>query len=201
LNLSKNKTIIIVIVALLALIVVSPLLQRILVYPQTDFFTELYLLDSQHKTENYPYNIARNQNYNVYLDITNHLSSSANYQIQVKFRNELQSAPDSIQHTPSNLPSLYNIETTVADKANWELPVTFSLDYSLASADQINFNSLTFNDQHLSLNGLSTKYTSTTGIFYGNLIFELWIYNSATNSYQYHERFVDLKLSITTTGM
>jgi uncharacterized membrane protein len=201
LNLSKNKTIIIFIVALLAIIAASPLLQRVLVYPQTEFFTEMYLFDSQHKTDNYPYNIARNVNYNVYLDVTNQLSHSATYQIQVKFRNELQSAPNSILNTPSSLPSLYNVETTVADKANWELPITFSLDYSLANADQIDFNSLTFNDQHLSLNGLSTKYNSTTGIFYGNLIFELWIYNSATNTYQYHERYVDLKLSITTTGM
>ena len=200
-NLSRNKTIIIVIVALLAIIAASPVLQRVLVYPQTDFFTEMYLLDSQHKTDNYPYNIARNVNYNVYLGLTNQLGNSANYQIQVKFRNALQSAPDSLQNTPSSLPSLYNVETTVADKANWELPITFSLDYSLASADQINFNSLTFNDQHLSLNGLSTKFNSTTGIFYGNLIFELWIYNSAANTYQYHERFVDLKLSITTTGL
>jgi hypothetical protein len=200
-NVTKNKTLIIVITAILILVAVSPVLQRILVYPQTDFFTELYLLDSQHKTDNYPYNIARNENYNVYLGITNQLGSSANYQIQVKFRNETQSAPDSIQNTPSSLPSLYNTETIIADTVNWELPITFSLDYSLTNPDTINFNSLTVNEQHLNLNGLSTQYNSTTNIFYGNLIFELWIHNSQTNTYQYHERFVDLKFSITTTGL
>jgi hypothetical protein len=197
----QYKILVIVIIAILTVLIASPLLQRITFFPQTKFFTEMYLLDSAHMADDYPYSITRNVNYNVFLDVSNHLGSTATYRVEVKFRNELQSVPDSFQHTPSSLSSLNNVKTTVADKANWELPITFSLDYSLASADQINFNSLTFNGQHLSLNGLSTKYNSATGIFYGNLIFELWIYNSATNTYQYHERFVDLKLSITTTGL
>jgi hypothetical protein len=198
---AKNKTVIIAVIAVLALLIASPALQRILVYPQTDFFTGLYLLDSNHMTDNYPYNITKNVNYNVFLGITNHLGTSAQYQVQIKFRNAEQSAPDSISHTPRNLPSLRTVDATVANNETWELPVTFSFDYSLADANSINFNSVTFNGERLSLNGVTSTFNSNTGIFFGNLIFELWIYNNTVNSYQYHERFVDLKFSMTTTGM
>lgn len=197
----QYKGLFFVIVAVLALLAASPLLQRVLVYPQTDFFTELYLLDSDRMAENYPYNITRNTHYNLFLVISNHLGSSADYQVQVKFRNELQSAPEAISKTPSSLPSLRNIETTVADNETWELPVTFSFDYSLKNADQIVFDSITLNNQHINLNGRTSNFNSTTSVFYGDLIFELWKYNSTVNAYQYHERFVDLKFNMTTTGM
>jgi uncharacterized membrane protein len=201
LNILKYKALIVIIVAVLALLIASPALERVLVYPQTDFFTELYLLDSGHMANNYPYNITRNVNYNVFLVITNHLGSSADYQIHVKFRNELQPSPDPINKTPSSMPSLHNIEATVADNGTWESPVTLSFDYSLASADQIIFNSITLNNQYISLNSLTSNFNSTNGVFFGDLIFELWKYNSTVNAYQYHERFVDLKFNMTTIGM
>jgi uncharacterized membrane protein len=199
--LRQYKASFLVIVAVVALLAASPLLQRVLVYPQTDFFTELYLLDSGHMAQNYPYNVTVNTNYNVFLVIANHLGSSADYQVQVKFRNDLGSPPDPINKTPSSNPSLRNIEATVADKETWELPVTFSFDYSLKGANQIVFNSITLNNQPINLNGLTSNFNATTRVFFGDLIFELWKYNSTVNAYQYHERFVDLKFNMTTIGM
>jgi uncharacterized membrane protein len=51
------------VVGVLALLVASPFLSRVLVYPRTEFFTELWILDENHRAENYPYNITRGQNY------------------------------------------------------------------------------------------------------------------------------------------
>jgi hypothetical protein len=103
------------IVAILTLLVASPALQRVLVYPRTEFFTEISLLGPEHKAENYPYNIMRNQNYTVYLDVANRLGSCSYYQVQLKFRNMTQSEPDSFNRTSSTLPSLYNFPIFVAD--------------------------------------------------------------------------------------
>lgn len=196
-NLRQHKTLLMIIVSIIALIFASPFLQHILVYPQNEFFTELSLLGPAHTAENYPYNITRNVDYTIYLEITNHLGSSANYEVHVKFRNETQSAPDAFNKSFGALPSLYTVNKIVADNEGWELPVTFSLDYS-SNAAKVSFKSLMLNGQLLSLSGLTSDYNSTRQIYYGNLIFELWIYNSTSSSFQYHERYVDLKFNMAT---
>jgi hypothetical protein len=230
LNLTQYKALFILVTSVLALLVASPALQRVLVYPRTEFFTELSLLGPGHMAENYPHNITNGENYSFYLDVTNQLGSCAYYQVEVKFRNETQSAPDIFNRTPSSLPSLYNLDVFVADRESLELPVTFALGYTFQNvirtvytnvtvshgpgkndtieqrADtinllQANFDSLKFNGETLNLQGYSSDWNPQTNMFYGNLIFELWLYNSTTGGFQYHERFVDLKLNMTSAGM
>ena len=198
-NLLQFKALFIMITAVVALLIASPVLQKVLAYPQTEFFTELSLLGPEQKAENYPYNISNRETYSVFVDITNQLGACAYYQVQMKFRNETQSAPDSFNRTSSNSPSLYNALLFVGDKEHKELPITFALDYSFIDANKVVFWSLKVNDVGwLNLNGLSSERNSN-GRLHGNLIFELWIYNSTFNVFQYHERFVDLKLNITST--
>ncbi len=196
-NLRDYEILILVVTAISALIVASPALQRLLVYPQSEYFTELWYLGPNHMAEDIPYNITKGVSYNIFLGISNHLEQAAYYQIQVKFRNQFQSAPDSFNHTYSTLTPLYAINAVVADKETWELPVTFSFKYSYDSgSSQIYFNNLVFNGQVLNLNGYSTLWDPAKNVFYGNLIFELWIYDGNSNSFVYHERYVDLKFNM-----
>jgi hypothetical protein len=187
-----------IVVGVLALLVASPVLQRLLVYPQTEFFTEMWLLGPEHRAENYPFNITRNENYNVFLGVANHLGHGAYYVVQVKFRNLTQSGADSFNRTSSSLPSLYNITAIVADKETLEIPIVFSFDYAYnENLLQVNFNRLMFNNVALNLNGYSTAWDLQTNRFFGNLFFELWIYNDTIGTFQYHERYTDLKLNMT----
>jgi uncharacterized membrane protein len=195
-NLRQCKALFIIVTAVLSLLVASPALARVLVYPQTSFFTEVWLLGPGRMAENYPYNITANENYSVFLDIANHLGSCAYYTVEVKFRNDTQSAPDIFNLTASNLPSLYNLTVFVANGETWELPVTFAFNYSVTSL-QVGFNSMTFNGVNINLTGESSDWNPQTKVFYGNLFFELWIYNGTTSTFQYHERFVSLLLNMT----
>ena len=196
LNPQQYKALWILVTAVLALLVSSPALARVFVYPQTSFFTEVWLLGPGHTAENYPYNITANENYRVFLDIANHLGSCAYYIVEVKFRNETESAPNSFNFTSSSLPSLYNISVFVANGETWELPVTFGFNYNVAQL-HVGFESMTFNGLNFNLAGVSSDWNPQTKVYYGNLFFELWIYNSATNTFQYHERFVSLLLNMT----
>ena len=191
------KVLILVVTAVLALFVASPALQRLLVYPQTEHFTELWLLGPHALTEGLPYNITRGESYNMFLGVSNHLGNCSYYSLQVKFRNFTQSRPDSFSRTASSLPPLYSLNVFVADEETWELPVAFAFDYSYDSASStVNFNSLIFNGETLNLQGYRSARNSTTGVVFGNLVFELWIYNDSTGSFQYHERYVDLKFNM-----
>jgi len=229
LNLLKYKALFIVVTAVLALLVASPALRRVLVLPQTEFFTEISLLGPSLIAANYPYNITANENYNVFLGITNNLGSCAYYQIEAKFRNATESAPNSFNFTPSSLPSLYSLPIFVANQESLEIPVNFEFSYSFRSVMrtvytnvtvaggsgqnatveqraanitllQANFDYLRLNGENLNLQGLSSDWNLITNVFYGNLVFELWIYNSTIGSFQYNQRFVDLKLNMTSAG-
>jgi uncharacterized membrane protein len=199
-DLTQYKALFIVVTAILALLVASPALQRILVYPRTEFFTELSLQGPGHMAENYPYNITNGENYSVFLGIANQLGSSTYYQVEVKFRNETQSAPASFNRTPSNLPSLYNFNVVVADEESLLIPVNFAFNYHFQNVAQVDFDSLNFNGETLNLQGYSSSWNPQNRVFYGNLIFELWLYNGAVGSFQYHERFVDLKFNMTSSA-
>jgi uncharacterized membrane protein len=198
-NLQQYKALLLIIIGTLALIVASPVLQRLLVYPQTEFFTEMWLLGPEHMAENYPFKITLGENYNGFLGIANHLGHDAHYMIQVKFRTQTQSAADSF--TPSSLPSLYDIEAFVADKEKWEIPISFSFNYVQDSYNatllQVRFLNMTFNNNVLNLNDYTAVWDAERSGFFGNLFFELWIYNGTVGPLQYHERFTGLWFNMT----
>ena len=197
-NLQTYKVTLLCVTAFLALLVASPALQRLLVYPQTDFFSEMWLLSSDHTAAGYPYNVTLNENYNVFLGVSNHLGHCAYYVVQVKFRTQNQSAPDPFARTPSSLSPLYSINFVVADKEAWELPVTFSFDYSYdENNSQVDFNQMMFNGAALNINGYSAPWDAEKSRFLGNLIFELWIYNDTLGGLTYHERYNDLNFNMT----
>ncbi len=199
-DLQKYKALFFVVIAVSALLVASPALQRILVYPQTEFFTEMWLLGPAHNAEGYPHNVANNSVYNVYLGLANHLGNCAYYLVEVKFRNETQPEADTFNRTFSTQPSLYNMTVFVADKETWEVPLSFSFNYyngSSGNVSQVNFSSLQLNDISASLKGYSTIWNSTKAEFFGSLSFELWLYNSTISSFQYHERFLTLRFNMT----
>ena len=192
----------VVVVCILALLVASPALSRLLVYPRTEFFTALWLLGPNHKAEDYPFNISRNQNYSVYLGVENQLGYCAYYLVEVKFSNQTLSLPTSFgslaNHTGSTLPSLCNVSAFVADEGVWEKPLNFSFDYTYDNMlSQIDFGSLRFNDMVLSMASDRISWDPVGKGFFGYLFFELWLYNLTSASFQYHERFVVLRLNMT----
>jgi uncharacterized membrane protein len=201
LNLQECKVLFIVVISVSALLVASPVLQRLLVYPQTEFFTEMWLLGPGHKAENYPLNITIGGYYHVFLGIANNLGQCAYYLIQLKFRNQTQSAADSFNRTPSTLLPLYSITVFVADKEKLEIPISFSFNYVQNSYNetllQVRFLGMTFNDAVLNLNGYTAVWDAERSGFFGNLFFELWIYNSTVGALQYHERFTGLWFNMT----
>lgn len=197
-RLNEYSVLFVTVTGILALLVASPALSRLLVLPRTEFFTELWILDSNRRAEDYPFNITRNHNYTVFLGIGNRLGHCSYYLVKVKFRNQTQSAPDSFNRTSSSLPALYNITAFVADEEVWETPLTFSFDYN-ETPSKVEFYSLTLNNVVLDMKNYTVAWSSEKNGFLGDLFFELWLWNAATDSFQYHERFVRLRLNMTSS--
>jgi uncharacterized membrane protein len=197
-NLHERGVVFWIAVGILAFVVASPGLLRLLIVPRTEFFTELWILGSTHMVGNFPYNVSRNQNYSVFLGIGNQLGYCAYYSIEVKFRNLTQSAASSYNRTPSTLPALFNITAFVADGHTWELPLNFSLDYVYDETFSLTrFHSLTMNNIPLDIGYCRVSWDGDRKGFYADLFFELWLFNETVNDFRYHERFVNLRLNVT----
>jgi|LSQX01.3.fsa_nt_gb hypothetical protein len=194
--LHQYKTSILIVMTAVSLLVASPALQPLLVYPQTDNLTEFYMFGPNCDTE-YPSNIIANQNFRLYLGITNYLDSSAYYIIQLKFRDQTQSAPSSFNHTSSNLPSLSDLTIFVAKDSTEELPLDISFQYTISEdLTLLSMHNITVNGFSLDANDTTIAWDEEKTGFYGNIFFELWIYNTSTNSFQYHERYLSLWLKM-----
>jgi uncharacterized membrane protein len=181
-----------------AVFVASPAIQQLVVLPPGEAFTELWLLGPGHMAESFPYNVVRGQRYDIYLGVSNHLGHLAYYSVQVKFRTSTQPGPSSLNRTASSLPALASMNAFVAENETWEVPVSFGFDYSYeAVSSRVNFDRLLFNNAGLSLGGYSSSWDSNKTVFFGDLVFELWLYNETVGGFQYHERYVDLKFNMT----
>jgi len=201
-SLYEYRVLFLTVTGILTLLVASPALSRLLVPPRTEFFTELWILDSNHRADDYPFNVTRNQDYSVFLGIGNRLGYCAYYFVEVKFRNQTQPAPTSFgppaNRTPSSLPALFNATAFVADETVWETPLTFSFDYGYSEAlSRVEFYNLTLNNVEVDMSDYTITWDSEKGGFFGYLFFELWIFDATTSSSRYHERFVDLRFNMT----
>ena len=197
-NLQNYRIVFIVAILLAALFVASPAIQAVLVYPsaQSASFSELWLLGPEKKAENYTSTISPNENYTIYLGVANQLGSCAYYRVDVKLCNSTQQLPSSFNRTSSIQPSLYSMNLIVPDKGSLEMPVSFSFNYTFDEfLYQVNFVDLKFNGLPLNLEGYTVAWTPQS-VFSMDLIFELWMYNSTTNAFEYHERYVGLHLNI-----
>jgi hypothetical protein len=199
-GLEKYKTLLLAVTAITALILASPALQQFIVEPQTDQLTEMWLLGPDH-TAAYPSNVTSGENCRLYLDVSNHLGSCAYYVVEVKFRSEDQSGPNSFNHTNSDLPSIGSLTLFAANDQTTELPldITFNYQVNNGTSTRLDIQDITINGVALHPDSTKITYDKDKGAFYGNLFFELYLYNQTSNSFQYNERYNSLWLKMDTT--
>jgi hypothetical protein len=123
------------------------------------------------------------------LNIENHIGSPGYYLLEIKFRNQAGSAPDSFLKTSSSLPALYSIRVFVDNEKFVETAVDISFGYSTGS-----ISSITVNGSRI-VTSTPIPYDSTNKGYFGNLFFELWLYDDASKTFKYNERYVGLWFS------
>ncbi|NLF88334.1 DUF1616 domain-containing protein [Candidatus Bathyarchaeota archaeon] len=191
-GLSRYRNIILVVTASLALLVASPSIQQLLVYPQSENLTEFWMLGPNHDTT-YPSNVTSDQTFRIYLGVTNHLELAAYYNVEIKFRNQTQSSPDSFNKTSSDLSALTSIAIAAAKNSTSEVPLEISFQYHTDNqTDTLYMETVTVNGFAQDASNTTIMWDEAKGGFLGNLVFELYINNSTTNSLQYHQRYLSL---------
>jgi len=182
----QYKTLLLVVFVVAALIIASPALEQFIVYPKTESLSEFWLYGPNQDGAAYPSNVTADQTMRLYVCGANHLGETADYHVEIKFRNVTQSGPDSFNHTASTLKPLATLTTFAADNGTFEIPIDVSFQYEVnpKNTSKLNMQSVTVNDDVLPLNQTTITWNHDKAGFYGNLVFELWLYNPTLEKYE-----------------
>jgi uncharacterized membrane protein len=193
----ENIRIIFIAIGLIGVLLFTwPTINLLVKPPANQEFSELYILGPSRTFEDTPFNIKANVNYSVYLGIVNHMGTSFYYTSFVKLGNETQSLPNAKLGVPSQLPSLYEYKSFIANGGIWEVPLTFRVNELTLTDGTSRLSSITINGIELPVNQTSAWNSDKAGYYY-TIFVELWIFNSTFGTSQFHNRFVDLALNMT----
>lgn len=175
------------------LLLASPSLIVIMHLP-SEKFSELWVLGPSHTTEDYPFNVKANETYKIFVGVANHMAFSSYYLINVKFKNQTDPLPTTEMQSP--LPTLCKYHIIIQNGEVWETQLTFSFLNFSSFDNQCVVRTLKINNVTFIVDKPTLWNLNYTGYYY-QLFFELWIYNTETEAFQFHNRFVYIWLNMT----
>ena len=190
----------------MALVILSPTLTIIVgsleMPPLKEGFSELYLLGPGGLAYGYPFTVSKGTRYSVTFGVGNQMGSPQYYRVYAKLSNQTEPLPNVKTRTPSSLPPLLEYRLVLGDGRNREQTVTFSLEevlFAIVENVSERFCRLTrFKiDDHILTFNKGFSWDPANRGFYCHLFFELWAYEAATSTFQFHNRFVGIWLNMT----
>jgi hypothetical protein len=197
LQMNDYKVIFAVVGILGIIIIASPIFGIFFSYPRGEDFTEFWILDQERKVGNFPFDISANEINTIYLGVGNRMEDTKLYYIDIKIRNQADSAPDSLGGTPSDLDPLFSYRVFLQKNEIWEEEIVFSIDFS-SSENECVISKFVINGFVFDLNKVVLKDNENQG-FFCQLFFELWIYDPASHAPQYSNQFVGIWMSLTSS--
>lgn len=181
-----------------SLAIVSSALAFVLPSREAEKFSELYILDPGHMTVDYPFSVRAEETRLVHLGVSNYMGSSAYYDVVVKLRNQSEPLSNVTAGTPSPLPSLYEYRVFLQPGERWEAPLVFSFSGVSFSEELSLVGNFVVNDVLFTV-GKSASWDEENKGYYYQVFIELWIYDTESGGFQYHNRFVGIWLKLTRT--
>lgn len=180
----------------LGLIILSPTLAMVVRLPSGETFSELWILGPGGMAEDYPFNVREHEVYNVSLGVANHMGGLEYYRVFVKFRNQTEPLPDSVNGTASSLDPIFEYRIFLEDGEFLEKEFLFLFDGVYFEGNLCRISNLMLSDYVMNVNKTAAWDEENKG-YYFQLFFELWIYNATISDFQYHNRVVWLWLNMT----
>lgn len=197
-NLENAKLFYIISCVFLGFVILAPALFAVAPLPGGESFSELWILGENHVLGSGTLNVLINTPYTVYLGVSNHMGSLEYYTVYVKLRSQAQAFQENGTPEPSSLESIFQYRLFLENNETWEKDFTFSFEKVSFEQNESRVSLLSINDNNVSVDTTGVRDESDGGFYY-QLAFELWIYNSTTSAFQYHDRYVSLWLKLINT--
>jgi uncharacterized membrane protein len=198
-QLESYRTVFATITLIGILLFASPGIAYFIEPPAEEHFTALYMLGPNHDLNNVPFKIEADQNYSVYLGVSNYMGSAGYYSCVVKFGNDTNDFPDTDLGLHRSLHELYRYNLFITNGETWENMLTFQFNGLTFSQNKSQLSSITINGLNFVVNKDALWNSNRTGYIY-SLIVELWIYNSTLGTLQFNNRSVHLLLNAQPTN-
>lgn len=195
-NLKEYRFVFLAVTFGLCLVAVYPTIALVLPSDSSEEFSELWILDAENKTDNYPFVVREYEEYTLFVGVNNHMSNSEYYRVYLKFRNSTQSLPDINNSDPSVLTPLFEYQFVIGNEESWQSQVNFSFDEVVSTSNVMSVGYLTINGIHFPVNSSVNWDSDRQGFFY-QLFFELWRYDSNSDQFVFDNRFVGIWLKVT----
>lgn len=183
---------------LLGLVILSPTLFEAFPFPEGDHFTELWLLGENHMIESGDFFVTTNNSYSVHLGVLNNMRDLEFYKICVKFRTQSDPLPDRLNELPSPLEPLFEYYLFLENNEIGEKEFRFSFENILFEEKDLRILELSINGYDVGMDKIVIWDEKSNGL-YCQFFFELWIYNSKTSSFQFHNRYVSFWVNLIQT--
>ncbi len=180
----------------LCCVVLLPALTYVLTLPEGKGFSELWWVGEGHTAEKYPLSVVPQTDYRVFVGVENHMGYLHHYLVYVKLANQTQPLPDPSISAASPLSPLYEFRLFLQENATWESPVVYAFYNVTREADTLHVWGFSINDVDFNVDYVSS-WDSENGGFYFQLFFELWHYDSTSQSFEFNNRFVKIWLKVT----
>ncbi len=181
------------------LLIASPTLIELIPIPSGEQFSEIYILDSDYLTDNYPYNIAVGQSYSIYIGVGNRLGAPAYYVLYIKLLNGSDQLPNTQTGVSSSEKAIYEYNFAVDDNKTWENVLTFSITQGSTTTSQALINNLSINGNVISVNKSALWDLNSLSYPY-KLLLELWVYDTQQDKIDYSNRYVYLNFNFSSTA-
>lgn len=196
-NLEQYHAVFVVGILTLAFVAATPVLSLIMPFSvERDRFSRFWLLGPNHLVQDYPFNVSVGENYRIFVGVGNQMGISSYYRVLVKFGNQTQSVQDTTASNASPLAPLYEFRAFVMSEGIWEAPLTFSVLEVLRSSSSMSVVRLAVNDE-VFFPDASSRWSAEYNGFFFQLFLELYLYDSAARSFQFHNRAVGIWLNLT----
>lgn len=193
-NFENLKFLYIVFCVSLCVVVLLPALSTFIAYPTGEEFSDMWVLGSDHIIGEYPYNILAGEPSRVFLGVGNHLGRMEYYLVTVKLRNQTDAVAD-VAGTPDSSSPIFEYRVFLNDADSWEKTVTFSFEGVLFNQDISTVSKFYIDGYSVNVDKTAAWDSMTNGFYY-QLLFELWVYNSAIGGFEFNNHSLQLWFNI-----
>lgn len=184
-DLKISRGLFIIVLMFLVFIVAVPAITIFVPFEnRVETFSEFALLGQNHDIIASPIKVSSQEMTELYVSLTSHMDTSEYYMVELKFRNNSLSSLENNISGSSSASILYSYHFVVDTGETIELPLEIGFSEIDVEGDVLVLNNFLIDDKLIPIRE-STKVDMSTSNFYAELLFELWIYNDISDSFDF----------------
>lgn len=179
----------------LGLLILLPTFFAVFPFPEGEGFSELWLLGSNHMIESGRLDVLLNTRYSVYLGVHNQMPGLEYYRIYVKLLSKSEAFQETGTGIPISLEPIFEYRFVLSSNETWEENFAFIFKDVTFEENLSRISNLSINGNDINVDKILIQ-DNNSNEFYCQMVFELWIYNSTTSVFQFHNHFVEFWMNM-----